>query len=348
MTIGCYISSLKLIRPLSFAGAAFWGVLFTIVAYGDSVVPFVDDRDIPPEPTLNGRYYDAELSVDGLVRSYHYYLPAGIQKGTSLVFVLHGSMNTGPGIRKMFGYGFDMAADKHGFIVVYPDGFDGHWNDCRAHSPYLAKVRNINDLGFVDSLIEHFVTTQHVNRERIFVTGFSNGGQMSLRLFMERPGRVRAIAALNSNLPDETNFDCSLPKPGSGPAALLVAGTADPVVPYTGGKVIFMGKSRGSVLSADATVDQLLHVAGILHSQPIESVLPDQNKNDGVYATEKRWRVTDAQYSNASEVRLLTLHGAGHTLAHPDYRTMPSKAGKFSRDFVEADYIWSFFEGTLE
>ncbi|MDC1144582.1 alpha/beta fold hydrolase [Porticoccaceae bacterium] len=283
-----------------------------------------------------------------MVRSYHYYRSDSVREGAPLVLVLHGSMGTGPGIRRMFGYGFDLAADKHGFIVVYPDGFNRHWNDCRTKAPCQAKIRNVDDLGFVDALIEHFVTRQQVNPEKVFATGFSNGGQMSLRLFMERPQRVRAIAALNSNLPETENFDCSLPKSGSAPSALLVAGTDDPVAPYSGGEVVFMGKSRGRALSADATADQLLHAAGILNSQPIESVLPDHNKNDGVYASEKIWRGTGAQNSKASEVRLLTLHGAGHTLAHPKHRTMPSKAGKFSRDFIAADYIWSFFDATLD
>ena len=318
-------------------------VLLSSAAIADSHPVFVDDREIPPEPALAGSFYDAEMTVDGINRSYHYYRPANIQKGAPLVIVLHGSMETGPRIRQMFAYGFDLAADEHGFVVVYPDGFDHHWNDCSKIAPFQANIRNINDLGFIDTLIEEFVSEQQIDPDKIFATGFSNGGHMSLRLFMERPRSFRAVAAMNANLQAAENFKCSWPDPESVPSALLASGTADPVLPHTGGEVEFMGESRGRHLSSEATVALLRSAAGLENAPLVESVLPDHNKDDCVHATEKIWRD-----GGTRQVRLLTQHGAGHTLAHPVYRTMPSIGGKFSQDFSAAEYIWSFFSTTLE
>src|SRR5207248_10234414 len=82
---------------------------------------------------------------------------------------------------------FDELADKHGFLVVYPDGFDNTWNDCRRGSPFSSKRLKIDDAGFIKSLVNHEVTAHAVDRKRVFAAGWSNGAQLAYRLALEYP-----------------------------------------------------------------------------------------------------------------------------------------------------------------
>ena len=45
----------------------------------------------------------------------------------------------------------------------------------------------------------------------MFATGISNGGQMALRLALEAPELVRAVAPVAASLPAERNLDCKPP-----------------------------------------------------------------------------------------------------------------------------------------
>ena len=142
-------------------------------------------------------------------------------------------------------YGFDVLAERHGFVAVYPDGYQRHWNDCRGSANYAANTEDIDDVGFLRALVQQMVEEQGVDPERVFATGLSNGGQMAYRLGLEAPELVAGIAAMAANLPVASNLDC-MPS-GEPVAAMVMNGTADPVNPYEGGLVeIFGNTSRGA------------------------------------------------------------------------------------------------------
>src|SRR3954469_25478559 len=92
-------------------------------------------------------------AVGGRERSFVEYVPKTLKPGAPLLFVLHPSGGDGPGMRDYSNYEFDELADKHGFLVVYPDGFDNTWNDCRSGSPFSSKRLKIDDAGFIKSLL---------------------------------------------------------------------------------------------------------------------------------------------------------------------------------------------------
>ena len=74
-------------------------------------------------------------------RSYLAYVPAKLPFGSALVIVLHGSGMDGKKMRKWTGYEFDRMADQRGFVVLYPDGYRGNWNDCRKNAIFATKRR---------------------------------------------------------------------------------------------------------------------------------------------------------------------------------------------------------------
>src|SRR5512140_1653021 len=97
-----------------FAAVAFWAVRETL----------------PPMPPLNGSTERGTLEHGGRSRSWIAYVPAKPVAHPALVIALHGSMGSGRQARAVFGYDFDLLAEREGFIAIYPQGFEGYWNDC--------------------------------------------------------------------------------------------------------------------------------------------------------------------------------------------------------------------------
>ncbi len=114
----------------------------------------------PPE--LPGVSERGEMEFGGHSRSWLTYIPAARAERPALVLVMHGSLGDGEGMRSATRFSFDVLAERHGFVVVYPDGYRRHWNDCRAGADYAAKLENIDDVGFLRALVRRMVVEQQV------------------------------------------------------------------------------------------------------------------------------------------------------------------------------------------
>jgi polyhydroxybutyrate depolymerase len=107
-------------------------------------------------------------------------------------------------------------------------------------------------VAFVGAIIGYFQKALDIDPGQVFAAGHFNGGQMSIRLALELPDEIRAVAAISASLPTPENLDCH---PSGHPVSVLVMnGTADPINPYKGGKVSIFGfGDRGTVLSSEDT-----------------------------------------------------------------------------------------------
>ncbi|MGH7563407.1 MAG: hypothetical protein ACREK5_03175, partial [Gemmatimonadota bacterium] len=83
------------------------------------------------------------LELDGLWRTYSTYVPPMPPPAPALLLVLHGGEGDGNRVRQLTGGLIDEEADRYGFVVVYPDGFDREWNGCRRSASYRANVENV-------------------------------------------------------------------------------------------------------------------------------------------------------------------------------------------------------------
>lgn len=288
----------------------------------------------PAVPRLSGTVLRDSFAVDGRMRSYAFYAPARLAPDPPLVLALHGSMGDAEQMRQATAYGFERLADRDGFIVVYPEGFEGHWNDCRKAGPYAAKQLGIDDVGFVRALVARFRGSHRADSARVFAAGLSNGGHLAYRLALEAPGLVRAVAAVGANLPAPENFDC-MPAAGSA-SVLIMNGTDDPINPYGGGKVTLFGfGSRGNVRSARESAAYFARRNGI--ADPPRTARIAQPEGSGrTFAERTVWR------SAGAEVRLYTIHGAGHSIPQPHARA-PRLLGRTHRALDAPAEIWSFF-----
>jgi polyhydroxybutyrate depolymerase len=311
---------------------AFGLLLLALVALGAWGLRF---RRVP-EPALPGSLASGSLEHDGRTRSWHAYLPAQRAASPALVFVLHGSGGDWAQARGGYGYDFDVLAETEGFIPIYPDGFEAHWNDCRKAGPYAANALDVDDVGFFRAMVDRFAGEHGADRTRVFATGISNGGQLALRLALEAPDLVRAVAPVAASLPAERNMDC---RPAGRPVSVLIMnGSADPMNPFDGGDVALYGLvgNRGAVLSTFESADYFRDIAG--HDGSGErTVLPDLDPNDASTVEVIRWAAP-----GRAAVALYAIRNGGHNAPHPEL-TIPRLLGPTNHDIHAAHEIWRFF-----
>ncbi|MFK7978139.1 MAG: PHB depolymerase family esterase [Halioglobus sp.] len=309
-----------LVAVLALIGLLAYGVAFKFVA----------------EPELAGTVVEKKIVWEGQPRTFTYFLPTKLASKPALVFVFHGSGGDAAQSRAMYGYAFDTLAQDQGFIAVYPDGYERHFNGCRKAGPYAANELNIDDVGFMRFLSQWFTVEHGVSQAQIFATGVSNGGQMALRLALEAPDLVAAVAPVATSLPTSENMGCT--KSGKAVAVLLMNGTDDPMNPYEGGTVALYGLlgDRGTVLSSVETAAYWAELAG--YSTPPETEqLADTNSNDKSHVVVDRW-LADGK----PPVAHYTIVGGGHNAPHPDIR-LPRVLGGTNNDILAAKEIMDFF-----
>lgn len=157
-------------------------------------------------------------------------LASSDKAGLPLILALHGGGST-PVDMARFCRLAETAGD-YGFATVYPSGSGPSpdfltWNagSCCGH----AARREVDDVGFVDRLIDQLLQEYAFDASRVYVAGMSNGGMMAYRLAAELPTRIAAIACVAGCLACEV-VPLSRPVP-----AIHFHGTADDFVPYQGG-----------------------------------------------------------------------------------------------------------------
>jgi polyhydroxybutyrate depolymerase len=112
---------------------------------------------------------------------------------------LHGG--TGTALSTINFTQMDRVADTAGFLAVFPQGYapSGRgfsWADCRFGK---ADSMGIDDVGFIDALIDTLDNRFAVDLNRIYVTGISNGGFMTQRLGWELSDLLAGIAPAAGN-----------------------------------------------------------------------------------------------------------------------------------------------------
>jgi polyhydroxybutyrate depolymerase len=171
---------------------------------------------------------------DGRSRAFILRVPPSITPGRAvpLVIVLHGGGGNGLNAEAMTG--FTSRGRDEGFIVVYPEGTARGrsrlltWN--AGHCCGYAMQAGIDDVGFLGALIDHLAGEYPVDRQRVYVTGMSNGAMMSHRAGIELPGRIAAIAPVAGGLFGDEAADRQRV------SAIMINGMLDRSVPYGGGE----------------------------------------------------------------------------------------------------------------
>ncbi|MBI5777915.1 MAG: dienelactone hydrolase family protein [Planctomycetes bacterium] len=280
------------------------------------------------------------ITVNGLTRTYWVHLPASYDKSRArpLVIVLHGGGGTG---EKMINHtlgGLNTLVDKEGFIAVYPDGIEKHWNDGRPQAISRAHKEGVDDVGFISALIGRLDKEFGIDRKRVYVTGISNGAKMSFRLACEMTDKIAAIAAVGGSMVDPVSV---YKKPSRPISVMVIHGTDDPLVLYNGGpiRIPFSKRDFGSSIPVlDAVKFWVTH--NQCQPEPVSTEEADLDPNDGT-------RVHKEIYSGEAEdteVVFYKIQGGGHTWPN-GYQYLSEKlVGKTCRDIDANTVIWEFFK----
>lgn len=274
----------------------------------------------------------------GRERTYWMHLPpaADESKKLPLVFVFHGA--GGHGRWAAGETGWNAKADKEEFIVVYPDGTPAKpdesvnfltnprlWNDGSGRGA-IGRL-NIDDVGFVNAMLDELIARHPVDPRRIYATGFSNGAGMTFHLGTKLSTRFAAIAPVASH--------CWLadPKPERAIPTIYIIGTVDPLVPYLGG---------------DARTPWSLHAE---KKPPVSETLAKWSKALGCPAESQTLHdengVKEFRFGpgrEGSELLVYTVEGLGHHWPGGKGQLKEELAGKRSDKLNADDVIWDFFK----
>jgi polyhydroxybutyrate depolymerase len=255
-------------------------------------------------------------------------------RGRALLIVLHGSNQTGEGVRAFSANGFDRFAESGAAVIVYPDGVAKHWNDARASIDFTTRKLGVDDVEFLAALIERLARIDGIDRTRVYLAGFSNGAAMTIRMVLQRPELLAGAAIIAATMPAPENL-LPIAAPVRPLPVVIDQGTRDPLVPYEGGMASLWGlKPRGMGLSVPATAAYFAERNGITAS-PSQELLPS------LTGSESMVELTDYRESGLPEVRLYTVRGGGHVIPSP--HRAPVVMGHSTRELVAADVIGEFF-----
>jgi len=215
---------------------------------------------------------------------------------------------------------WNQIADEEGFIVVYPSGlgFPKRWRVTRlAEDPDAVEI----ELQYFRDLIDKLSAEYTIDSERIFVSGLSNGGGMSLRLACSLSDRVAAIGGVAGA------YLVDLEECAGGVPGIFFHGQADKIVPFEG------GPSDRFPLPFPYIPTFVEDYANLNGCDSDETVFLDQDHVRGV-----RYEGCEL----GAEVVFYTISDGGHTW--PGGNDLPkSITGKTTHEINATRLMWEFF-----
>ncbi len=287
--------------------------------------------------------YGRRIKFQGLIRFYKFHVPRGYKKGkpTAVVLAFHGGGGYPGALR--YQCGMDSIADRENFIVVYPagtsrTGFKDRlltWNDGRPFTD--GAYSKIDDVGFVNALLDDLAGYYAIDPNRIYACGFSNGAQFTNRLAQQLSNRIAAIAAVAGHRSADDRF-FPPPRPIS---KMQFSGLKDYLAPYEGGAPPPKTKKGGIKVDFKFTLE------------PVKETIQSWAKHNGCpwrpSKTKKIGKAIMTRYGpgrDNTEVILWTLKDGGHTWPGGKM-TLAEKAaelGPINQDISASELIWEFFK----
>ncbi len=262
------------------------------------------------DPGGNDRTWS--IQHGGIQREFIVHMPQGYDPGVAYPVVVnfHGRALNAQNQDMLSSMG--ALADEKGFIAVHPEGtgFLKTWNAelCCGE----AADNNIDDVGFVDAMLDRLEAELCVDRQRIYAAGISNGGYMSYRLACELSGRVAAIAPVAG-----VNLTLAC-EPSRAVPVFHFHGLADTVVPFDG---------RLGVSVDDS-------IQGWLQRNACDATPTVFFEQDDVRCEE--W----SGCTDSASVRLCVVDGGGHTW--PGGMPIPF-LGETTQTISASRMMWDFF-----
>lgn len=168
------------------------------------------------------------LRFGGLDRSYFLFDGRRGNQPAPLVIALHG----GGGNGKTMINRWQALARQEGIVIAAPNGIGrtermGTWNASGCCGE--AVKRGVDDIAFVQAVIDDVSRQTAIDPKRIYVTGFSNGGMLTHRVAIALGRRIAAAGVVSGAM-----FGNEARPRGPVPM-LIIHGESDSVVGFEGG-----------------------------------------------------------------------------------------------------------------
>lgn len=165
------------------------------------------------------------ITSGGLARNYHRYVPAVLPAGPRpLVIALHPSFSNSLSFHDTAtAASWDAVADSAGVLVVYPNGTSrASWNGTGTPpvtypddttlawnsfsyldaSGMSVPGPGVDDIGFLAAVIDDMAAHYSVDRDRVYVCGFSNGAMMANTFAIARSDLIAACGPVSGGWVD--------------------------------------------------------------------------------------------------------------------------------------------------
>ena len=160
---------------------------------------------------------------------------------SSIILNLHGYGSNALAQMEYTGLNNYTNSKENNFILIHPQGAPlntaltsstSHWN-----SGAWTIGSTVDDVDFIDTIINLVSEKYDINVNRIYSTGMSNGGFMSYHLACNLSSKIAAIASVTGSMSKQTLESCNPEHPTP---VLQIHGTLDGTVPFDGNSAIGM------------------------------------------------------------------------------------------------------------
>ena len=154
------------------------------------------------------------LTVNGTSRSYNVIVPKNLGENRPLLIFCHGYNQDAGWMQnnefKNDNVSMEAVCDTAKFVCVFPNGIDRSWD-----------TGGDRDINFIKAIIEKMVTQHKIDRNRIYLGGFSMGGMLTYNAINKMSDIIAAFVSCSGP-------SVVTPKAGLRPIPLLhIQGTAD-------------------------------------------------------------------------------------------------------------------------
>lgn len=285
--------------------------------------------------------YEFALTHQNLRRSYLVHVPPQAAQGGALPVVLnfHGAGSTAEVVK---GYTrMDRAADRDGYIAVYPNGSSGFqgrfftWNAGNCCGP--AAALQVDDVGYTLAVLDDLAKRAAIDTTRVYASGLSNGAMMAYRVAAEASDRIAAVGAVAGTMAT-LKFAPKRPVP-----VIHIHSTQDHIARYDGGFGLptSIADTRTLNSSVEDSLRKWLDFNGCaLTPSTLETVGGKVGTPDANHTAIRR---IYGPCREGVEVVLLQLSGAGHVWPGGIRDYMPDLLGTGTAVIDANAELWKFF-----
>ena len=178
---------------------------------------------LPFSEAQAGQTTTGTLTVDGTQRNYIAYVPTSLGENRPLLISCHG-MNQDANYQKGM-LVIESVADTAKFLTVFPNGIDKGWD-----------ISGDRDIHYVTALIDRMVTLYKIDRNRVYLSGFSMGGMFTYHAMNRIADKIAAFAPISGYPLWGSSYSSSRPVP-----IIHTHGTSDDVVTFSGVQSVLNG-----------------------------------------------------------------------------------------------------------